>query len=438
MRALGKRGRIIAVVTILLVVVATTGVVLSRAFAAGVSVPTATAKTETLSVTVSVSGKTEADGKRDVFPPVAGTLKKVLVTEGQEVTAGELLATMDGDQLDAAVDAAEGAYEQAASQLEALGSAAPSKAERDAAAASVSTAKRAYDRAKDAYDAAATVARHAGPAEKAAANAKLGAARDAKDQAYAAYLGAKAQKQRLASAGDTDARSKAARVGKDAASRSLARAKANRRKGELRAAISGVVIFNAIGAPGPDGSAPKATEGAGVSPAAAPFTVVDLSSLKFVGQLDESDVPRVKNGTKAKVELDAVPGKEYATTVLAVRPNAVQTANGATVFPVTLRLDNADGALRIGMSGSVDLSVADVADAVSIPIEALVDSKDGSSVFVVENGRLAKRAVTAGVMTETRVQIAKGLKAGETVAIGGGVLPLKEGMQVQTQAGGKR
>jgi HlyD family secretion protein len=435
MRVFGKRGRIIAVVAVLVVVVATTGVLLSRAFAGGVTIPTATAKTETLSVTVSVSGKTEADRKRDVFPPAAGTLSKVNVTEGQEVAAGEVLATLGADQLDAAVDAADTAYDQAVSQLETLDSASPSSAERAAVAAQITATKRAYDRAKSAYDAASVAAARARAEAKEAAEAARETARSAKEQAYAAYLAAKAQQARLSASGDTSARRDAARSGRDNASRALARAKANRRKAEMRAPISGVVIFNAIGAPGADGAAPKATDGAGVSPAAAPFTVVDLSSLRFAGQLDESDVPRVKNGSAAVVELDAVPGKQYKTSVLAVRPNATTTTNGATVFPVTMRVDNADGALRIGMSGTVVISVADVANAVSIPIEALVDGKDGASVFLVQNGTLVQRKVTTGVMTETSVQIAKGLKTGETVAIAAGGT-LRAGMQVRT--GGKR
>ncbi len=422
----GKGKRIALVAGALAVVVAVAGTMISGAFAGAATVPTAKAERKTLSVTVSVSGKTEADRKADVFPPAAGTLSRVLVTEGQEVAAGQALAEMDADQLDAAVDAARSAYEGASSQLEAIGAQVPSSTERAAAAAQVAAAKRAYDQARSAYD--ALKAAHS-------AEASLAAAQTQKEAAYAAYMGAKAQQQRLSSAGDVGARRKAARTGRDAAERNLTRAEAGRRKAVLRAPIAGVVIFDAIGAPGADGGAPKATDGCAVSPAAAPFTVVDLKSLRFSGQLDENDVARCRLGLKAVVTLDAAPGKEMTTTVFAIKPNASQTANGAVVFPVALKIPNDDGAFRVGMSGNAVICVDDVKDAVAIPIEALIDSKDGQSVFVVEDGKLAKRVVKTGVMSETDVEIVKGLAAGETVAVASGG-NLKDGMAVQT--GGKR
>lgn len=409
------------------------GTVISRAFASGAAVDTAKATRETLSVTVSVSGKTEADRKAEVFAPVPGTLKRVLVTEGQTVKSGQKLAEMDTDSLDAAVDGARSAYEGAVAQLEALDAAVPSGTERNAADAAVSTTRKAYERARTAVDVASAAVKAAPPASRASAEASLANAQAGKDQAYTAYLGAKAQKQRLSTAGDVSERRRAARVSRDAASRSLARAEANRRKGALCAPISGVVVFDALGAPGADGSAPKAVDGSAVAPGAAVFTIVDLSSVKFAGQVDESDVARVKVGSKAVATLDAVPGKDFASTVGSIRPTSVQTANGAVVFPVVMKVANPDGTLRVGMSGNAVISVDDVTNAIAVPIEALVDTKDGQSVFVVEGGKLVKRDVKTGVMTETKVQIVKGLEEGETVAVASGT-PLTEGMAVKTGA----
>lgn len=426
MRVHKKQARAAVIVTVVLAVLVAGVFVARRAFASGASVATATAKRQTLSVTISVSGKTEPDRKADVFPPAPGTLAKVLVTEGQQVTAGQPLAELDADQLDAAVDAARTAYESADSQLEAIDSAAPSYAERDAAAAAVTSAKRAYDDACGAYDALAS---------SHSAEATLAAAKTRKQQAYAAYLGAKAQRQRLSASGDVSARRHAASVGRDAAQRSLARAETNRREAILRAPIDGVVLFDAIGAPGPDGTAPKAVAGSAVTPGVAPFTVVDMSTLRFSGQVDENDIARVRTGLRGVVTLDAAPGKDMTTSVASIKPAATQTSNGAVVFPVVLRIPNASGALRIGMSGNATIYIDDVTDAVAIPIEALVDEKDGQSVFVVKDGRLEKRGVKAGVMTETQVEIAKGLQAGDVVAIASGG-NLTDGQAVKT--GGTR
>jgi len=432
MQVFRKRGRVVAAVVAVVVVLGVAGVMISRAFAATPGVATAEAGRKTLSAIISVSGKTEADIKRDVFPPAAGTLEDIAVTEGEAVKAGQSLATLDAEQLDAAVEAAESAFAQAAAQVDAADSAGPSLADRRAAEAQVTATKNAYDRAKSALANVQDAVESTDGAGKSEARGRLDAAKSSKEQAYAAYLSARAGLRKLSA--NTDAAKHSAKVAERAARRALTRAKKDRGKAVLTAPIDGVVIFNPVSVPGADGSAQKATIGAAVSPTAAPFTVVDLRTLKFVAQLDESDVPRVETGSSAVVELDATPGREYSSKVDCVRPNASQMSNGGNAFPATMRLENADQALRIGMSGSVTIAVAGVKDAVAVPIEALVDDKDGQSVFVVVNGQLVKREVKTGVMTESEVQIAKGLDAGEIVALSSGT-PLKAGMQVKTGGG---
>jgi RND family efflux transporter MFP subunit len=432
MQVFRKRGWVAAAVLVVLALFGVAGVMISRAFAATPGVVTAPAARKTLSATVSVSGKTEADVKRDVFPQAVGTLEEIVVTEGQEVKAGQLLATLDTEQLDAAVEAAESAYAQAVAQVDAAESAGPSSADRAAAEAQVTATRRAYDRSRSAVaNAQAAVATAAGEA-KSEEKTKLEAATSAKEQTYAAYLSANAGLRKLSV--NTSAAEHSAKVAERAAKLALARAKKNRDTSDLTAPIDGVVIFNPVAAPAADGSAQKATIGAAVSPGAAPFTVVDLHTLKFTAQLDESDVPRVKTGSAAVVELDATPGREYSAKVDCVRPNASQTSNGGNAFPATMKLANADEVLRIGMGGSVTITVADVKDAIAVPIEALTDDKDGQSVFVVVSGKLVKREVTTGVMSESEVQIAKGLKAGEVVALSSGT-PLTAGMPVKTGGG---
>lgn len=433
MQVFRNRGWVVTAVATMVVLLGVAGVMISRAFAAAPSVVTATAESKTLSVTVSVSGKTEADVKRDVFPQAPGTLASIAVTDGQEVRAGQPLATLDSEQLDAAVEAAESACAQAAAQVDAVDSTAPSSADRAAAKAQVLAARRAYDRASAALVAAQAAVESTTGVARTQAAAGAESAASAKEQSYAAYLSANAALARLQVS--TSAARESAQTAARAAEAALARARRSRDMSVLTAPIDGVVIFNPVGAPSADGSAPKVTVGAAVAPGAAPFTIVDMGSLRFTAQLDESDVPRVKPDSPAVVELDATPGREYRTKVVCVSPTASLTSNGGNAFPASMRLDNADQALRIGMGGSATLSVADVQDAIAVPIEALLEDKDGQSVLVVVDGQLVRREVTIGVMTESEVQIAKGLRAGEIVALSLGA-PLEAGMRVET--GGAR
>jgi RND family efflux transporter MFP subunit len=394
--------------------------VIVRAYAGAPDVATVRATRETLSVSVTVSGKTEAGTKSDVFPTTAGTLKRVLVAEGQRVKAGQPLAELDTEQLDAAVERAQAAYAAADSQIDGVDAAGPTKAEREAASEQVSVARRAYEDACSAVD-------RLSAAPRASVVATLAAAERARDQAHAAYLSAKAQRGKLNADNGLDAQRRSARAQRKQASVALRLAKKDRDRATLTAPIDGVALFNEAGAPG---AGVKPTAGCAVSPAAAPFSIVRLEALRFNAQADEADVARIKPGAKATVSLDAFPGHDIATKVSAVRPDAVLTSTGGTAFPVLLTLAGSGKDLRIGMTGNVTISIEDVKDAVTVPVEALFEEGGASHVFVVRDGKLARRVVTTGTMTDTKVQITKGLAAGETVALPSG--KLTDGMAVKT------
>jgi RND family efflux transporter MFP subunit len=224
----------------------------------------------------------------------------------------------------------------------------------------------------------------------------------------------------------------AALAQRKAAQIDLEQAKKDRQEAVVRAPISGIVVFNSIGAPGADAQKPAA--GAAVGPQTSLFTIVRLDSLRLCVDVDENDVARIAVGDKASVSLDAFPGAAFDTSVGAIQPNASATNGGGTVFPVTLSLPETAG-LRIGMSGTADIAVQAIEGAVTIPSEALFEADTDTYVFVVEDGRLVKRTVEIGASTETRIQVADGLAEGEEVAIGTGH-EFKEGTQVK--GGGNR
>lgn len=404
MRIRGTSKKALAMTAAIFVALAATGGLVSKAWAGAPTVKTAEVSRETLSIGVTVSGKTEADRKADVFPPAAGTLASVRIVEGQRVRKGQVLAVMESDRLDAQVERAEAAYEQADAQVDALDSQGPSSEQLDTASEQMALAYRAYQRADRAH----------------------------RDQAHAAYLQAKAGKQQLEGAGPTGSQLDAARAGRDQAATELRLAKADRADAVLRAPIAGTVVFNAAGMPGSDGSLSRPGVGSSVSPQAAPFSVVRMDALRFSAEADEGDVARIQVGDKATVTLEAFPGHGFSTRVSAIQPAAVPTKNGGSAFPVLLSLSGSKKPLRIGMNGSVDIAVEAVADAVVIPMEALLEDTNGTYAFVVSRGKLARRAVETGAMTDELVQVVDGLAPGETVALAEDG-KLKEGMKVRPE-----
>ena len=425
-----SKGRIIAAVVALVVIAAIVVGVFMNAQASVPAVSTAQVSKETLSVQVTASGKMEAGQKADIFPPAAGTLSSVVATEGQQVKAGQLIATMDTGPLELAVDQARAGVKAAQSQLDLAGKQVPTSADRAAADAGIDAASASYNAAKSAYDAFHHAFLAAG--SQASMETTLTQLNIAQKQAYAGLQSANSGRSKLSVAGKVGAQRAAASAGIAQANTGLQLAEGNLSKANLVAPIDGVVLFNATGTPSSDGSVPKAMAHSAVSPASAPFTVVQLSSMNFNAQVDEADVERVKTGMRATVRLDAFPSQSFSTTVTNIKPAAIQTTTGGVAFPVLLNLSSTGKNLLIGMSGSADIQVSAVADSTTVPIEALTDENGKSYVFVVATGRLKKTEVKTGALTDTRAEIISGVNVGDKVVLGG-LTGLKDGQAVRVK-----
>lgn len=181
-----SKGKVIGAIVALLVVGGA-----AAAFAVSVSktttVQVAEVTREDLAVTIPASGQVGADARVDLYPPTAGILASIEVTEGQRVTAGQVIATMDTRPIEAQVAQAEAAYAGAKSQKEALVKAVPGSGDRQAAQAAVDAAWSAYSLADAAYQAAKAGAGAPTASDIAEAQSAVALAQASADSAQAAY-----------------------------------------------------------------------------------------------------------------------------------------------------------------------------------------------------------------------------------------------------------
>jgi HlyD family secretion protein len=422
-----SRGKIIAGIVALVVVGAIVAGVVVSAQGAVPQVTAAKVEQETLGVLVTASGKIEAASKADVFPPTMGTLDTVSVSDGQKVKAGDVLATMDEASLRMQVAQARAGLKAAQAQLDGVNKGIPAAIDKAAAQAGVDAAKSAYDLAKDAYNGMWFL-----HSLEPSWEATLAQMLIAKEQAYAGLLSAQSGSNKLSTMSKVSAAKAAAQAGVSQASQGLALAEDVLDKATLTAPMDGVVIFAALGAPGMDGSTPKAEHGSPVGPQSAVFTVVQFGALNFNAQVDEADIDRVKAGAKGTVRLDAFPSDSLDAKVVTVKPTAIQTTTGGIAFPVLLSVSPGDKNLLLGMSGSVDIEVSAVSGAITVPIEALFDENGKKYIFVISAGKVAKTEVTTGALTDTRAQLLTGATTGQDVAVGN-LSSLKDGMAVRTK-----
>ncbi|HEX9105850.1 MAG TPA: efflux RND transporter periplasmic adaptor subunit, partial [Longimicrobiales bacterium] len=96
-------------------------------------------------------------------------------------------------------------------------------------------------------------------------------------------------------------------------------------------------------------------------------------------EVDETDIGRVQPGQRARVTVEAYPGRTFIGTVEKVEPEAVVDQN-VTMFPVLVDIDNAEGLIKPGMNADVEIQVERLEDAVVVPNDAVVSPKDAAPV----------------------------------------------------------
>jgi multidrug efflux pump subunit AcrA (membrane-fusion protein) len=142
------------------------------------------------------------------------------------------------------------------------------------------------------------------------------------------------------------------------------------------------------------------------------FTVVDLSSVWVLADLYEQDLERVRVGDRARFTTDALPERPFTGTLQFIYPTV--SAETRTI-KARLVLENPDALLRPGLYGRVRVE-SGARPTLVVPTEAVVNTGEHRYVFLARTGGLFEpRMITVGHEAGDRVEILKGLAAGDTV-----------------------
>lgn len=374
-----------------------------------------------LTVTVSASGSLVPAHSAGVYAQAAGTLASVKVHDGDSVEAGDLLAVMDTGTLKLAVAQARAAHSTALAQQAAVTNGVPTAIDRSAAGAALSAARSQVSTASRNYAAYLDDYNNAAADQKDAMASTLRTLKTAKATANAALKAAESSLSKLSVAGRVGLARTAAAQSVTATSMALAKAQANLAAAELTAPFAGTVTFHGTVEPG-----------SGVTPGVPVFTVVDPGRMEFDAQVFESDIAAVEKAQAATVSLDAFTNT-FSGKVTRVQASPVTTGTGTVAFPVRVSVDAGDARLFQGMTGSADIEVKSIPDALVVPIEAVLTSGDAKSVLVLgADDVVHSRRVSVGASTDTSAQILSGLTAGENV-VTTGASTIADGAHVRTK-----
>lgn len=175
----------------------------------------------------------------------------------------------------------------------------------------------------------------------------------------------------------------------------------------------------------------KPVDGSNVENGGELFTVSSIEKVCVDVSFSKSDLEKIEEGQKA---VATIAGKQYEGTVTRISRAAAKNEKGALIIQGEIHIDNPDADLYLGVDARVMVEGNKAENVVMIPIEAINIGKDGSFVYVVTDGMVQKRMVTAGISSDEYTEIKKGLEVGEQVIISVDA-GIEEGMAVNPVEG---
>lgn len=318
---------------------------------------------------LNASGYVVAQRKAALAAKATGRLDWLGVEEGSRVKRGEIIARLEGGDLEAS---------------------------RQQAAAALTSAKAQYDQTRVETDEAQ---RNLGRLKELLAQGVV---------SQADYDGAEARHQRAKAALDVAAAN--IRVAEAA----LAGAGVSLDYTRIRAPFDGVVLTKNA-----DVGDIVTPLGAAANAKASVVTIADLASLRVEADVSEANLEKVKKGQPCEILLDALPGSRFSGVVHTVVPTADRSK--ATVM-VKVGFLQPDGRILPEMSAKVAFLERQVKrdeqhPKTVISPAAIIRNGSVSFVYLVKGDRAKKTAVTLGARVGDMVEVTAGLKAGDKIAV---------------------
>lgn len=393
----------------------------------GIQVTAEKAENRSITEVVTASGKIFPEIEVKVSPDISGEIVDLNVQEGDTVRKGQVLAKIYADIYASQREQAAAGVSQSEAQVN------NSKAQLDALQATLDQAQSAYNRQKKLLT------------DKVISQAEF-------EQAEQAYLSAKAQ---LAAAKASVSANKA---NVQSAEAGLTRADKDMSRAIITAPMDGVVSLLAV-------KKGERVAGNSFNVGTEMMRIADLNSIEAQVDVGENDIPKVKLGDTALVEVDAFTGRKFKGIVYKIaNPVSNPLTAGSSSATVTnyqvhirilpesykdLMVKGQPFPFRPNMTASADIQTQTHINALSVPLNAVTtrdkksdktksvdktgtantmnaDVSNSSSdddieevVFVIgSDGMVHKKTVKTDIQDINYIQITSGIKAGDMVVTG--------------------
>lgn len=167
------------------------------------------------------------------------------------------------------------------------------------------------------------------------------------------------------------------------------------------------------------------SEGAYVTPGQRIASLARTIPVKLEFTVPERFSGSVNKGAKVKFRVESI-DRQLEAVVYATEPKIDPVTRALTVRAT---YPNTRGELNPGAYARVEFKLNHLSEAITVPAQAIVPELGGFKVFVYRNGKAESRNISIGIRTNEAVQIADGLKAGDTI-ITTGILQVRDGLPV--------
>jgi HlyD family secretion protein len=147
-------------------------------------------------------------------------------------------------------------------------------------------------------------------------------------------------------------------------------------------------------------------------------SVANMNDLIFRGNIDETEVGKVKEGIPLTLTIGAINNEKFDASLEYISPKG-QEQNGAVLFEIKAAVKvQGNTFIRAGYSANAEIVLAKVTDVLVVPESAVEFSNDSAFVYVLKNEKpqvFNKTQVVAGVSNGVSIEIKEGLTIDDKV-----------------------
>ncbi len=374
-----------------------------------VPVRAVTAQRGTIRSVVSTNGKVEPLQNFEAHAPIATTVKKLLVREGDHVKKDQLLVQLDDAKARSQAAQAKAQVLSADADFSGIQSGG-NREEVLTLESQIVKARTASDTAQRNLDALRRLQQ-----QNAASPGEVTNAEDQLKRATADLnLLLQKQKNRYSQPEITrvDAQKSEAQAAYAAAEDVLNQL-------NIRAPFDGIVYSLPV------------LQGAYLSPGDLVLQEADLSKVRVRAFVDEPDVGRLAPGDKIDVTWDAMPDRTWQGSVSMI-PAVIKLHGTRNVGETSCIVDNRDFKLLPNVNVGVTIITAEHRNVLTVPREAVREEGSKAYVYEIVNNELQRRHVQTSISNLTQVEVTAGLPENALVALGPtNSKPLHNGLSVK-------